>query len=167
MRRLLWMALIGLGLVGPLAAQDEGETDPARRGELRQRIEKRFAARVQEDLGLNDAEAARMRQVLGRFFVKRRDLEADEQRLRQSLAGELRPGVAANQEAVTRYTDQLLENKVRYVETYREEVKELRTMLNPIQVAQFLVLRERLFDLMREAREQGRNRRQLQGQSQP
>jgi hypothetical protein len=161
------MVLLGLGLVHPLAAQDDEGGDPVRAGQLRRQIEDRFAARVQEELGLTDPQASHMRDVLGRFFLKRRNLEADERRLRQSLAGELRPGVAANKDAVARLTDQLLENKVSYVETYREEVKELRTFLDPVQVAQFLVLRERLFDLLRQAQENGANRRRLRPQSQP
>jgi hypothetical protein len=65
----------------------------------------------------------------------------------------LRPGVAANKERVGRLTDQLLELKVRYAQSYRDEVKDLSGFLDPVQVAQFLVLRERLFDRIREAQE--------------
>lgn len=135
----------------PVFAQD---ADPAARAlELRRQIEDRFTARVQEELRLTDAQAARMRDVVGGYFVKRRTLEAEERRGRQSLAGELRPGVAANKDSVARFTDQLLDVKVRYAQSYKDEVRDLSTFLDPIQVAQFLILRERLLDRIRDAQE--------------
>ena len=60
-------------------------------------------------------------------------MEAEERRLRQALAGELRPGVAANKDNVARLTDQLLDLKVRYVASYRDEVKDLAGFLDPVQ----------------------------------
>ncbi|HTS89584.1 MAG TPA: hypothetical protein VMG41_13920 [Gemmatimonadales bacterium] len=137
----------------PAAAQ-EGEPDPAARAlELRRQIEDRFTARVQEELRLSDQQAARMRDVVGGYFVKRRSLEAEERRARQSLAGELRPGIAANKDSVARFTDQLLDVRVRYAQSYKDEVRDLSAFLDPVQVAQFLILRERLLDRIREAQE--------------
>ena len=147
------LLLLGLSFGAlPLAAQDPGD-DSGRAGQLRRQIEERFTARVQEELGLNDQQALKLRETVGVYFVKRRTLEAEERRLRQGLAAELRPGVAANKDNVARLTDQLLDNKVRYVETYRAEVKELSTFLDPVQRAQFLILRERLLDRVKEAQE--------------
>lgn len=158
--RAIPLLLLGLSLSGPvtLAAQDSAD-DPGRAGMLRRQIEERFAARVQEELGLTDQQALKLRETVGVYFVKRRTLEAEERRLRQSLAGELRPGVAANKDNVARLTDQLLDNKVRYVETYRSEVKELSGFLDPVQRAQFLILRERLLDRVREAQDAAPRRR--------
>jgi hypothetical protein len=133
----------------PLGAQDTAEQGK-RAVELRRQIEDRFAARVQEELGLTDQQASRMREVVGGYSGKRRAMEADERRLRQAMAGELRPGVAANKDRVSRLTDQLLEQRVRYAQSYRDEVKDLSSFLDAVQVAQFLILRERLFDRIRE-----------------
>lgn len=133
----------------PLGAQETGE--PGERAvELRRQIEDRFAARVQEELGLTDQQASRMREVVGGYSVKRRAMEAEERRLRQAMAGELRPGVAANKDRVARLTDQLLDLRVRYAQSYRDEVKDLSAFLDAVQVAQFLILRERLFDRIRD-----------------
>ena len=147
------LIVLGCCLMGtmPLRAQDIEPDETGRAGQLRQLIEDRFAARVQEELGLTDQQASRMREVVGGYFVKRRRLEAEERRLRQSLAAELRPGVAANKDNVARTTGQLLDLKVRYAQTYREEVADLSPFLDPVQVAQFLILRERLLDRIREA----------------
>ena len=152
MRRLL-AALAALILVAaPLAAQGLDEDGP-RADELRQRIEERFAARVQEDLGLNDEQSAKMQVTLRNFFVKRHDLEADDRRFREALAGQLRPGVAANQDSVARLTEALLDLKIKYAQSYREEMKEMSAYLNPVQRAQFLILRERLLERVRQAKE--------------
>ncbi|HWA55657.1 MAG TPA: hypothetical protein VG692_00270 [Gemmatimonadales bacterium] len=146
------LLLLGLclGAGAPLAAQDD---DSGRAGRLRQLIEDRFTARVQEELGLTEQQSLKLRETVGTYFVKRRTLEAEERRLRQALAAELRPGIAANKDNVARLTDQLLDNKVRYVETYRAEIRDLSTFLDPVQRAQFLILRERLLDRVREAQE--------------
>jgi hypothetical protein len=147
-----------------LQGQDTDADPPGRAGLLRQ-IEDRFTARVQEELGLTDQQAARMREVVGGYFVNRRGFETEERRLRTALAAELRPGVAANKPNVARLTDQLLDLKVRYAQSYKDEVRELSAFLDPVQVAQFLILRERLLDRIREAQDardqQGIPRRRL------
>jgi len=143
---------VGLAVLGvvPARAQDSALDDGERAGVLRQAIVDRFSARVQEELGLNEQQASRMRDVVGSYFVKRRGMETDERRLRQAMAAELRPGVAANKEQVARLTDQLLALRIRYAQSYRDEVKDLSGFLDPVQVAQYLILRERLLDRIRE-----------------
>lgn len=154
MRKILTLVAGLMLLAGPLSAQDAGGGDPAGRAlELRRMIEERFTARVQEELGLTDEQSRRMTEVVGNYFVKRRVMEQEERQLRQRLAGELRPGVAANKDNVGRLTDQLLELKVRYVQSYREEVKDLSGFLDPVQRAQFLIMRERLLDRIQQAQE--------------
>jgi len=160
--RLIATMLLGVSLVGaPALRAQDSDDDTARTGQLRRQIEERFTARVQEELGLTDQQALKLRETVGVYFVKRRTLEAEERRLRQGLASELRPGVAANKDNVARLTDQLLDNKVRYVETYRAEVRDLSGFLDPVQRAQFLILRERLLDRIREAQDNGPGRRRL------
>ena len=151
MRR-TWLVLGGLLVAGVTSAQaqDDGGN---RAGLLRQQIEERFTARVQQDLGLTDKQTDKLRVVGRDYFGKRRDMEAEERRLRQGLAAELRPGVAADNDRVAQLTDQVLANKVRYVQSYQDEMKELRTFLTPVQCAQFLALRERLLDRVKEVQE--------------
>lgn len=163
MRTVTLVLLLGLSLArgAPLAAQDPTDEDSGRAGQLRRQIEDRFTQRVQEELGLTDQQALKLRETVGTYFVKRRTLEAEERKLRQGLAAELRPGVAANKETVARLTDQLLDNKVRYVETYRSEVKDLSAFLDPVQRAQFLILRDRLLKRIEEAQDAAPGRRRL------
>jgi Spy/CpxP family protein refolding chaperone len=151
MRKICLVLACALLGAGTLRAQDTSLDDGGDQAvALRRQIEDRFAARVQEELGLTDDQAAKMRNVVGGYFVSRRTMEAEEHRLRQAMASELRPGVAADQENLTRVTNQLLDLRVRYAESYRAEVKDLSGFLTPVQIAQFLMLRERLLDRIRQ-----------------
>ena len=150
------LSLLGLlalaGSVQPALAQDSAVAPTVNAAELRQRIEDRFAERVKLELGLNDEQTAKLRQVAGDWFAKRRAMEAEERDLRDALAGQLRPGVAANTDSVSRVVTRLLDLKVRYAESYREENKDLG-FLTPLQRAQYYSLRERLLDALKQARQ--------------
>jgi hypothetical protein len=150
--RTTWILGVTLLVAAPLAAQGPDD-NPARVGELRRLVEERFAARVREELALTDAQAARLRETMRTYFGRRRDLEIQERRLRQALAGQLRPGVAADQDSVARLTELLVDLKLRYVESYRDELRDLAAFLDPVQRAQFFMLRERLLERVRELQE--------------
>jgi hypothetical protein len=137
--------------------------DLGRADQLRRQIEDRFSARVQEELGLTDDQTAKMRLTASTFFAKRRTLEQEERRLRQALAGQLRPGIAANQDSVARLMESLLQVKERYLDTFREELKEMAAYLSPVQRAQYYILRERLMERVRQVREDNQLRRRLGG----
>lgn len=153
MRGFIYLLAAGVLLAAPAAAQDS-VTEPARAAELRRAIEERFTARVKEDLGLTDPQAEKLSRVAREYFRKRRELEAEERRLRAGLAAELRPGVAGNRETVGRLTQQFLDLKVRYAQSYQEEARDLGAFLDPIQRAQYFILRERLLERVREVQEQ-------------
>ena len=108
--------------------------------------------RVKEELGLTDAEATKLQGVATGWFDKRRALGAEEQGLRKALAGQLRPGVAANSDSVTHVLTRLLDLKVKFAETYRDENKDLG-FLTPVQRAQYYSLRERLLEMVHRAQE--------------
>jgi hypothetical protein len=68
---------------------------------------------------------------------------------------------------VAKLTDAMLDLKVRYAQSFKDEIKEMSAYLDPVQRAQFMVLRERLLERVREVREQrddstGRIRRRQQ-----
>jgi hypothetical protein len=153
MRTTRWLVLFTALLAAPLTAQGTDPADQGRSGELRRLIEERFTARVQEELGLTDQQSSRLREVVWQYFAKRRAMEGEERQLRQGLAAELRPGVAANSDNVARLTDQLLDLKLRYVQSYKDELREQAAFLNPVQRAQYLILRERLLDRIKEAQD--------------
>ncbi len=129
----------------PLAAQEPGAGRP-RIEELRRRVRERFAERVQQDLNLTNDQMRQLRGTVGKFGGRRRDMESRQRTLREALAGQLRPGLAASPDSVARLTDELMGLRVRYAETFREEQAELARFLDPVQRARILVLRERLLE---------------------
>lgn len=158
MRRFLRRGVAVLGLLclvvaAPAAAQDD-TASMVDRSRLLQRIQDRFGAQVKEQLGLTDQQAARMKETTANWFLKRRDLEGQEQRARQAMASQLRPGVAANKDSVTKLIDKLLALRVSYAESFRQEDRELAGYLDPVQRAQYLVLRERLLERVQKARDE-------------
>jgi hypothetical protein len=119
-----------------------------------QAIERRFWSRVVEDLGLSGDQSSRLRVTVREFSQQRRDLERTERELKQALARQLRPGIAADQDSVARLTDALLQLKVDYAGSFRDEHREVGSYLNPVQQAQLLVVRERLMQRIRAIRQQ-------------
>jgi hypothetical protein len=158
--------LIGLAAVHPLAAQDSG-VDRPRANLLRQRIEERFAARVQEELGLTDDQTTKLRSTARQFAGRRRELEAQERELRSNLAAQLRPGVAADQDRVADLTAKLVDLKVAYAQSFRDEMREHSKYLSPVQRAQLYVMRERLLQRVQEVREQRDGGAGLRGRRRP
>jgi hypothetical protein len=149
----LLSGLLALSAVHPLAAQDTGANRP-RADLLRQRIEERFAARVQEELGLSDDQTTKLRSTAREFAGRRRELEAQERDLRSALAAQLRPGVAADQDRVAELTTRLVDLKVAYAQSFRDEMREHSKYLSPVQRAQLYVMRERLIQRVQEVRDQ-------------
>jgi hypothetical protein len=85
--------------------------------------------------------------------------------LREALAAQLRPGVAANQDSVAKLTDAMIELRMAEAQASREEVKEQSKYLNPVQRARLYVMRERFVHRVKEVHghrgDMGRHRREM------
>ena len=152
MRRLVLLVALTTAARGAVAAQDPDTTRPQVQA-LRQRIEERFAQRVQEQLGLSDEQAAKLRVTSHDYGERRRKMEARERDLRVALTGQLRPGVAANEDSVARLTKALVDLRVDYANTWRDEMNAL-SYLTPVQRAQLYVMRDRLLQRVQEIRDE-------------
>ncbi|HZI75280.1 MAG TPA: Spy/CpxP family protein refolding chaperone [Gemmatimonadales bacterium] len=141
--RLLCVLLIITPLHVALA-QRADSTPEQRPDSLHQRMGDRFAARVQHELGLTNDQAAKLRASSQTYGARRRELRSKEIALREALAAQLRPGVAANQDSVTKLTDALLDLRVSSAQTSRDEMKDMAKYLNPVQRARVLLIRERM-----------------------
>ncbi len=151
----LGMCLLLLGAVaGPLAAQGEHDSHPGS-GRLRELIEKRFAERVKTELDLTDDQAVRLMGVAMEHAGRRRVLRHRERDLRTARDAQLRAGSEADQDSVARLTRDLLDLRIQYAESWREEMGKL-SFLSPAQRARLLVMRERLLQRVHEMREDGR-----------
>lgn len=148
--------MLGLLLALPLAAQEPADPmddggDPAQAEVLRQRIEERFGERLRQELQLTDDQAVQLRRTSREYALRRRDLMLEERRLKQALAGQMRPGVAADQDSVARLTERLSRTHGDLARSYEDEVQAL-TFLTPVQRARYFQLRERLLERVREVR---------------
>lgn len=146
-------AAVWLGVAIPLAAQDT-TVEPVQAERLRRMVEERIGAQIKEQLGLTDDQAARMRGIMASISARRRTMESQERQLRQALARQLRPGVAANPDSVARLVDALTDARIAYAQTFRDEMREVATVLNPVQRGQYLVIRDRLMQRVQEIRQQ-------------
>ncbi len=134
--------------VGPLGAQQAPRLD-GRAPLLRARVEEAFLRRAKQELALTDDQSTRLARVLEASGGRRAELDQVDRRSRQALAAQLRPGVAANADSVTRLLDALVANRVAHAETFRTEMRELSGILSPVQRGQFLLLRDRMLDQVR------------------
>jgi hypothetical protein len=151
----LGICLLLLGVAaGPLAAQGERDSHP-RSGHLREVIEKRFAERVKTELDLTDQQAVKLKAVAMEHAGRRRELRHRERDLRMALDAQLRAGAEADQDSVARLTRDLLDLRMRYAESWRDEMGKL-SFLSPVQRARLLVMRERLLQRVHEMREDRR-----------
>lgn len=156
------MKLIGMVIVALLAqpsalSGQDTLSDPARAGQLRRQIEERFGERLREELGLTADQSSRVRVSLAGLAARRRGMEQEERGMRQALAAQLRPGVAANADSVARLVDGLTSLRVAYAQTFKDEMRDLSAILNPVQRGQYLLLRDRLMQRVAEL-QQGRAR---------
>lgn len=145
----LWSLLLVLTPFG-LAGAQRADTTSGRRDSLRLRIEERFAAQAQEELGLTNEQATKLRATSQQFGARRGELRTRGQQLRDALTAQLRPGIAANQDSVARLTDAMIQLRTAEAQISRDEVKEQSKYLNPVQRARLYVMRERFAHRVKE-----------------
>jgi hypothetical protein len=157
MRFLTALMLVALPAATVARAQDTVVPDPIRAERLRLQIEQRFGERLKEELGLSDDQAGKLRVTLATIAARRRGMELEERRLRQALMFQLRPGVAANADSVAKLVDALTNHRIAFAQTFKDEMRELSSILNPVQRGQYLMLRDRLMQRAQELQQKRLN----------
>jgi len=150
-------ALLGVAavlVVPSIAAAQGGGGGRPNAERLRQMVEERFAAQIQAELALTDDQAVRMRRILAASAERRRGMERDERAAQQALREQLRPGVAAQVDSLTRLLDRLTTLRVAFAQAAKDEMQELGAVLTPVQQAQFLLIRDRMMSRAQDVRMQ-------------
>jgi hypothetical protein len=149
--RSAYILSVGL-LLAPfsMAGAQRADSTAARADSLRHQIEERFALKAQERLGLTTDQTAKLRATSQQFGTRRSELRRRGHGLREALDGQLRPGVAANQDSVAKLTDAMIELRMAEAQVTREEIREQSKYLNPVQRAQLYVMRERFVHRLKE-----------------
>ena len=162
-------SLLSLALLLPLhtAMAQQADTTGGRADSLRQRIEERFASRVQSELGLTNEQTTKLKATNEAYSGRRRELRDRAMRVREGLSEQLKPGVAANQDSVAKLTDAMVDLKVASAQLTRDEMKDVSKYLTPVQRARLLIMRERFMERVREhGRGEGGGRRHPRDRSQ-
>jgi protein CpxP len=157
---ILWSLVLLLTPLYPALGQQR-DTSAVRSDSLRQRIQERFASRVQQELGLSNDQTAKLRATSQQYSARYRELQTRHRDLREALGDQLRPGVAAKQDSVAKLTDGLIELRLSAAQLTRDEMRDVGKYLTPVQRARYFMMRERFQHRVRELREhrgmRGRN----------
>lgn len=154
--------LVALALPAITGALD-AQAAPPRAPVLRQELEQRFATQMREQLQLTSDQETKVRGIMSGYAERRRTLEGEERRTRQALNGQLRPGIAANPDSVAKLVDGIAAARVNYAKLIQDEMRELGTVLDPVQRGQLFLMRDRLLQRVQEMRENARLRGQPPG----
>lgn len=160
MRKLIW--IVWLALAPALAGQDSAgpPADSGERGRLLEEIERRFGQRVQQELGLTDAQATKLRATEERFRPRRRAVVLRQLGLQLALRDQMRPGQEADADSVRRLMDGIQANRAELLRLEQEQDSEIATYLTPVQRARYQMIRERIMRRVAEIRrEWGMGRR--------
>jgi len=154
----LWLSfLLVAGPAVPLLAQqpDSPPGGPA----LRERIERRFSERIKEELDLSDEQAAKLKEVAKENGSRRRDMRRRERALYAAIDQQLDAGEKADPDSVGRMTRELLDLRVEYAQSIRQEMGKL-SFLTPVQRARLMIMRDHLLHRVHEMRDDRRAYRQ-------
>jgi hypothetical protein len=154
-RRLGFIALV---LAAPLSAQQQNP--PVRRQVLEGRIVDQFFENYRRLAGLTPEQFTRFRTVATRSFQQRRDRQQRERNLWFALEGQMRPGVAANPDSVSKLLDGIVVLRVAQVDQLKADDKEFATFLSPVQRAQLFLATERFQQSIQELIRRGMQRQQ-------
>ena len=147
-----WAVALAAVMVQPQETLAQDPADRPTREQLLRQIEQRFMARATESMGLSAEQAERLRSTASHHALERRRLEREERTIKQALGGQLRPGVAADQDSLLVLLDGLMETRQAYVATFQTELTEMSEFLDPVQRAQYVMLRDQLIEQIQRIR---------------
>ena len=118
--------------------------DSQGREDLMRQVTERFMTNYRQLAGLTPEQDQKFRAVAQRSFEQRRARQQREQALWRGLERQMRPGVAANADSVTRLLDGIVAVRASAADQARADQKEFATFLSPVQRAQLFLQYERL-----------------------
>jgi len=139
-----WMPLLLLltAMAAPSAADAQRRRDgePPNREEIEQRIRAQMGRMMQERLGLDEAEAERLSEVVRSFDGQRRDLAQREFQTRRQVEALMDGG--GNDREARALLEQQAELRMQEAELFRDEQEALLEVLSPAQVLELQDLRQ-------------------------
>jgi len=152
--RALWIAL-SMAAATSLAAQNPGDSGVAeesgRMDSLRQEILARYRARAHDQLKLTPEQADRFDSVLSRAWEERGQLMMERRRVNVALQDQMRPGLAANADSVSKLLDARRQVTQKLFQVDDREDREMTGFLTPVQRAQYQEFRQHFRERIAEA----------------
>lgn len=130
----------GRGRIGGMV----GDTTRPDRARLEQAVGARIEQMLRNQLGLTDAQIARVREVTARYAPRRHALLAEERQTRMALRQEVVGGDTTRQAQVAELMDRLLVGQRQRMELLEQEQRELAGVLTPLQRAAYLGIDEQI-----------------------
>lgn len=129
---------------------------------LRAQIMQRFMENYRTSAGLTDAQYTKFQDAWTKSWQARRALQQHEAELYHGLEMQLRPGVAADADSVTKLMDSLVAVQEAQVQRTREDQRTFATFLSPVQEGQLVLMwqhfQQQIQDIMRRRMMQGQGR---------
>jgi hypothetical protein len=164
MRAFLLALVVGVVFAGPVGAQNQ--PGPQRRQLLQQVIERLLEnGRVQA--GLTDEQFGRYREIARRSIGMRNEIQGRERVLWRALEGQMRPGVAADEDSATALIDSLIAVPGQLVDLMQAEQREYGAFLTPVQRAQLMLIHRRFENNIQQILQRRRQNRPGQGNTLP
>ena len=161
----------GQGNPPPLPAQrrtagrgQQPDSTTATRAALEGQVRDRVSQMARRQLGLNDAQAEKLRQTNMKFADRRRMLMEQERDIRMSLRDEMISGDSTRQKQVGDLMNRMVKAQHQRIDLMEQEQQELATYLTPMQRARYFGLEETLrrrVDQMRQERGAGGGGRRM------
>ena len=143
----LMCVLLALGLSAlvpaPAVAQRGQGRQDMDRAQLEERVRAQMGRLMRERLGLDEAEAERLSEVVRGFDGRRRELFAEEQATRRRVEAVLLES-GADQDQARELITRMWELRQEEAELFREEQEALLDVLTPVQVLRLQELRQDL-----------------------
>jgi hypothetical protein len=158
MLRLVTLSMFVWGTVA--RAQSVTAAPQADRTALEQQFRERTAKLVQQRLGLNDAQLAKLEQSNARFAPQLRQLATQERDIRFQLRQEMMAGNSANQQHVSDLLDAAIRMQRQRLGIVEAEQKELAGFLTPVQRARYMALQAQFGKRAQELSGQGGKQKQ-------
>ena len=158
---MLRLATVSLFVWGTVArAQSVAAAPQGGRTALEQQFRERTAKLVQQRLGLNDAQLAKLEQSNARFAPQLRQLATQERDIRFQLRQEMMAGNSANQQHVSDLLDAAIRMQRQRLGIVEAEQKELAGFLTPVQRARYIALQAQFGKRAQELSGQGGRQKQ-------
>jgi hypothetical protein len=125
--------------------------DTARARMLREQIEQRFGQMVQQELQLTEPQMQQLHAAMRAHQERRRELAQRQQAVNEAIRYQMRPGIAADRDSLSRLLDAQTHLRVEHAQQEEQLDREVN-FLTPVQRARFMQMMRALEQRIQEIR---------------